>query len=415
MLEHTSRKYEGANWRSVWALIMIGALYVSQGAPFGLAMDFLPTILRHEGASLSSLAWLPLIGLPWVLKFLWAPLLDNLWSPRLGKRRSWILPMQAMIFVALCAIAITGVSERTSSIVVALFVVTSLAAATQDTATDGLVAEYFGGEMLPLANAVQISGTLVGFFLGGPAALIVAGYFSASAAVCVITAIVLSGFLFALFWRERQAALSVSRTETKASLAGFVRRLGALNVAAIAFLTAVTAVGGFTLGKVFLVDQDWAVEQIGKIGLAGGGVTVVLGCGGAALAIRLAGVRVALTISVLCSLIGSLLWLSMTLGISSSTVWLAGLAVMLGSVGTGGMSVAAMTIASRFAATANQAGTDMTIVQSSRDFGEMLTSSLALAIAASAGFSSAFALLGAIAIITLCVVGMERTCSDLSE
>ena len=49
--------------------IMIAALYFSQGIPLGVAMEALPTLLRRDGAGLGTLAWLPLVGLPWVLKF----------------------------------------------------------------------------------------------------------------------------------------------------------------------------------------------------------------------------------------------------------------------------------------------------------------------------------------------------------
>ena len=70
--------------------IMIGALYFSQGIPLGVAMEALPTLLRRDGAPLHALAWLPLVGLPWVLKFLWAPLVDNRYRPARGRRRSWI-------------------------------------------------------------------------------------------------------------------------------------------------------------------------------------------------------------------------------------------------------------------------------------------------------------------------------------
>lgn len=61
-------------------VITITLLYLSQGIPIGIAMDAMPTLLRHDGAPLHALAFLPLVGLPWVVKFLWAPVVDNRWS-----------------------------------------------------------------------------------------------------------------------------------------------------------------------------------------------------------------------------------------------------------------------------------------------------------------------------------------------
>ncbi|MBH9400132.1 MFS transporter, partial [Pseudomonas aeruginosa] len=68
-------------------VITLALLYLSQGIPIGLAMDALPTLLRQDGAPLQALAFLPLVGLPWVVKFLWAPWVDNHWSRRRGRGR----------------------------------------------------------------------------------------------------------------------------------------------------------------------------------------------------------------------------------------------------------------------------------------------------------------------------------------
>ncbi len=41
-------------------VLTLGLLYFSQGIPIGIAMDALPTLLRHDGASSQALAFLPL-------------------------------------------------------------------------------------------------------------------------------------------------------------------------------------------------------------------------------------------------------------------------------------------------------------------------------------------------------------------
>ena len=92
--------------------LMIACLYMSQGIPLGLAMEALPAVLRQQGVALGALAYLPLAGLPWVLKFCWAPLVDNRWSARLGRRRSWILPMQAIVLAALLGVMALGVTRQ---------------------------------------------------------------------------------------------------------------------------------------------------------------------------------------------------------------------------------------------------------------------------------------------------------------
>jgi len=73
-------------------------------------------------------------------------------------------------------------------------VLASLASATQDTATDGLTAERFGGVMLARANALQVACTMIGFFVGGSGALILSGLVGRSAALLALAMVVAVSF-----------------------------------------------------------------------------------------------------------------------------------------------------------------------------------------------------------------------------
>ncbi|MBF3158671.1 MFS transporter, partial [Pseudomonas aeruginosa] len=173
-------------------VITLALLYLSQGIPIGLAMDALPTLLRQDGAPLQALAFLPLVGLPWVVKFLWAPWVDNHWSRRFGRRRSWILPMQCIVLACLLGLATFGLGVASAGWAVGLLALASLASATQDIATDGMAAEHFSGELLAKVNAVQIAGVMIGFFGGGAGSLILAGYFGQRTAFLVVACVPLA-------------------------------------------------------------------------------------------------------------------------------------------------------------------------------------------------------------------------------
>jgi hypothetical protein len=75
----------------------------------------------------------------------------------------------------------------------------------------------------------------------------------------------------------------------------------------------------------------------------------------------------------------------------------------LGAFGTGASSVAVMTLAMRFAGAGEQAGTDMTAVQSARDTGEILASSMVTSLAAAIGYGGGFAAGLLAAAVTLAV------------
>ena len=112
-------------------------------------------------------------------------------------------PADAGRGAGLLALAALGVSAAGAGVVVALMALASLASATQDIATDGLVAVRGA---LARANALQIGGTMVGFFFGGPGCLMLAGHVGQPAALGALAAVVAASLLLAASWRELPAA-----------------------------------------------------------------------------------------------------------------------------------------------------------------------------------------------------------------
>lgn len=382
-----------SSWR---LLVVISGLYLTQGIPLGVAMEALPALLLRGGVPLQKLSLLPLVGLPWIVKFLWGPLVDNHWSRTLGKRRSWILPMQAAVACCLAAAAALGVSAATVGPVIALMGLAALASATQDTATDGLAAEQFEGSMLIRANTVQVAGTMIGFFIGGSGCLILTGVLGQRMALLAMAGVAAAALAMAAAWREPAPAVSPS-TRPRASLRRFLARPGSLRILIVGLATAVTASAAFSASKLFLVDRGWPLEAVGRLGMVGGVVTIVLGCGGGGWLTGRFGVRLVLPLGVLASGLSATLWALMAADLVSLQGGGPFFAQALGSFGGGAASVAAMTLAMRFAARADQAGTDMTIVQSARDTGEMAASAAVTALAASLAFGPTFSLAAAIA------------------
>src|SRR3546814_4443702 len=87
----------------------------------------------------------------------------------------------------------------------------------------------------------------------------------------------------------------------------------------IALLTAVTASSVFGLSKLFLIDRGWALEAIGQIGMIGGVVTVVVGCGGGAWLVRRMGIARVLLLSLGLSCAGACLWIMQASAIQIGT------------------------------------------------------------------------------------------------
>jgi MFS transporter, PAT family, beta-lactamase induction signal transducer AmpG len=145
---------------------LLGALYFVQGLPFGFQSTALPVYLRTQGVSLKVIGFLGALALPWVLKVLWAPLVDRYSSARIGRRKSWILPMQALL-AATCVAAALVVERGVLSLLLGLIFLMNLFAATQDIAVDGLAVKLLEPWELGAGNTAQVVGYKLGMLTGG--------------------------------------------------------------------------------------------------------------------------------------------------------------------------------------------------------------------------------------------------------
>src|SRR5262249_53049577 len=135
-----------------------------EGLPFGFQAFALPIYLRESGRSLVAIGFLGALSAPWMLKPLWAPLVDRYGTTR----RSWIVPLLAAL-AATCGAAglLSPRTEAGLAELLALVFLMNLLAATMDIAIDGLAVDLLGPEELGAGNAAQVVGYKVGMLSGG--------------------------------------------------------------------------------------------------------------------------------------------------------------------------------------------------------------------------------------------------------
>ncbi|MEZ5320267.1 MAG: MFS transporter [Vicinamibacterales bacterium] len=154
---------------------LFALLYASEGAPIGFIWWALPTLLRAGGVPIDRITALTaVLVLPWVLKFLWAPLVDVLRGRRWGYR-AWIIAMQttmAATLVPLIWIDPAGHLDAWQ----ALLLVHAVAAATQDVAIDALAIGVVPTAERGVVNGAMQAGMLTGRSLFGGGAVAAAAW-----------------------------------------------------------------------------------------------------------------------------------------------------------------------------------------------------------------------------------------------
>src|SRR5665647_971614 len=155
-------------------VLIVLFLGFSSGLPLALSGTTLLVWMRESGVDLGTIGLFALVGTPYTLKFLWAPLVDALHVPfftrAFGRRRGWLVcsqlflivsilllaltdPARSPLFVALGALLVAAMSS-TQDIVVDAFRVESLPESEQAAGMASYVAAYRIGMLVSTAGAL---------------------------------------------------------------------------------------------------------------------------------------------------------------------------------------------------------------------------------------------------------------------
>jgi len=152
------------------ALLFI--LYVLQGIPLGFAGS-IPYILMTKKVDYASQALFSFAFYPFSFKLLWAPIVDSVFSRKVGRRKSWLIPVQYllglfMLYISFRVNDLLGVEgDQPAQINLLVFLFTSLNffAATQDIVVDGWALSMLAPENVGYASTCNSVGQTFGYFI----------------------------------------------------------------------------------------------------------------------------------------------------------------------------------------------------------------------------------------------------------
>ncbi|KAH7381640.1 acetyl-coenzyme A transporter 1 [Pyrenochaeta sp. MPI-SDFR-AT-0127] len=152
--------------------LLLVLLYFLQGIPMGLAHGSVPFLLKNN-VSYSAIGVFSLAAYPYSLKLLWSPIVDAVWSPKVGRRKSWILPIQTISGFSMIWLGknINRMMKEAGENDGAVWNFTwwwfalVFLCATQDIAVDGWALTLLAKENLAYASTAQTVGLTAGQFL----------------------------------------------------------------------------------------------------------------------------------------------------------------------------------------------------------------------------------------------------------
>jgi len=172
----------------------------ASGLPFNLSGSgfAFQAWLASEGVNLKAIGFYSLVGLPYIFKFLWAPLLDRYLPPLLGRRRGWIVVFQACLAVA---IGVMGFSSPTQApyFLAAIALLVVFLSSSQDIVIDAYRVDTIPASERGIAAAAAAFGYRTASILASTVLVLIAAHTSWHAAFLVI-AVIMAATMLSTFW-----------------------------------------------------------------------------------------------------------------------------------------------------------------------------------------------------------------------
>ena len=260
------------------------------GLPLLLTVSVLQAWMKDEGIDLTIIGLMALVGLPYTLKFLWAPFLDRFTLPFLGRRRGWMLVAQIALTVCIASLGQSDPARNPWLLAFAAFLVTFFSAS-QDIVVDAYRREDLSDEELGLGSSLYINGYRLGMLLASGGGLIMADYMDFSTVYLILAGCMLPGLVTTLLTPEPETPAGTPRTMREAviePLVEYFSRKGALWILAFILLYKVGDTMASAMTTPFYLDIGFSKSEIGAVvKLFGFWATIAGGLAGGIMMLRL--------------------------------------------------------------------------------------------------------------------------------
>ncbi|MDR1004431.1 MAG: MFS transporter [Prevotellaceae bacterium] len=250
-------------------------LYIAQSIPVSFFSTAIQVMMRQADYSLSSIALLQLVKLPWILKFAWSPYVDRHCLTVRDYRRTILV--SEVVYALL--ILLVGMFRLESDLyLIAVLVFLSLtASATQDIATDALATLSFKKQDKSVVNSMQTMGSFGGTLIGSGVLLVLLHNYGWQTVVPFLSVFVLLALIPLLL--NRRLTITPKAPTERARPIDFIyfftrrsiwRQVGFL----VLYYAGIT--GTLSMLRPWLVDLGYSLKEVGFMSMLGTGAAFAI-------------------------------------------------------------------------------------------------------------------------------------------
>ena len=261
------------------ALIFLG---FSSGLPFYLTSTTLQAWMTKANVDLTTIGIFSLVGLPYSLKFLWAPLLDRYIPPFLGRRRGWLVITQVLLLLAIAAMSLHDPARGLQALAInAIFI--AFFSASQDVAGDAYRTDVLHHREMGAGAAIWVLGYRIALLLTGSAAFVMADRMPWPSVYLILSLLMLVGILAALAAPEPALDDAPPRTLAEAVILPFnefFTRSGLLRGLLVLLFIVLYKYSDslvIVMGTPFLLQAGYTQTEIGVVRGGAGLIATIVG------------------------------------------------------------------------------------------------------------------------------------------
>ncbi len=370
-------------------LFVFFCLYIAQSIPMSFFSAALPVMMRQTDFSLSAIAMLQIMKLPWLLKFIWSPMVDRT-TVSLRDYQKWIMGSELIYAILILIVGFLDMQQN-MGLVVVLIASSFFASATQDIATDALATRLFSGKGTSSVNSIQSMGSFIGSLLGGGLLLMLfnkIGWNGILPALSIF--VVIAGLpLFLVRMKLHKDSQGGRKKANLLDIFSFFTQKKIGKQIGYLLLCYSGVMGTMTMVRPLMVDLGYTMEQVGLIsGIWGPLMAFVFSFLGGLIVKRKGVLWSRRAFAIIVLMVASLFWINSVVGFTKLTL----IASIMALWSAYALSMVVVYTSSMDCARQGREGTDFTLQTVLTHLGSMIVAMMSGKVADMMGYEGMFSL-----------------------